>query len=118
MSLEINKDLEIKTTNSKKVVQVLNMFCLNIKEHPADFVLLEEIGVQNSKKLVAIFDRLKVWAVERTMISITGKKEEFVIHFMDSNTIKFQCESNNIHIMLDDNSENNQNIVITVNSCG
>lgn len=116
MSLEINKDLEIKTANSKKVVQILNMFCLNIEEHPADFVLLEELGVQNSNKLVAIFDRLKVWAAERTMSSITGKKEEFIIHFMDSNTIKFQYENNNIHIMLDDNSENNQNIMIKVNS--
>ncbi|PFJ42775.1 hypothetical protein [Bacillus thuringiensis] len=118
MSLEINKDLEIKTVNSKKIVQVLNMFCLNIEEHPADFVLLEEFSVQKSNKLVAIFDRMKVWAVERTMTSITGKKEEFVIHFMDSNTIKFQCENNHIHIILDDNSENDQNIVITVNSCG
>ncbi|MCU7667403.1 hypothetical protein [Bacillus thuringiensis] len=116
MSLEIERNLEIKTANSKKVLQVLNMFCLNIEEHPADFVLSEEFNMQNSNNVVATFDRLKVWAAERTMSSITGRKEDFVIHFMDSNAIKFQHKNTNIHIMLDDNSEDNQSIVITVNS--
>ncbi|GAB6441069.1 hypothetical protein CON36_31505 [Bacillus cereus] len=116
MSLEIKRDFEIKTANSKKIVQVLNMFCLDIEEHPADFVLLEEFSMQNSNKVITIFDRLKVWAAERTMSSITGKKEEFIIHFMNSNTIKFQHKNTNIHMILDDDSGDNPNIVITVNS--
>ncbi len=93
--------LTITASSPKMIASVLDGYCLNIMEHPADFALLEDLNsMESSENIIRVFDKIKTWAVERTMLTIKETEEEFDVIHINQKHVKVKTEKGNIDVIL------------------
>lgn len=113
MSYINQSEVTIAASSSKLIADFLNRYCLDITEHPADFLLLEELNELIETNIIIIFDKVKTWAVERTMLSIEHSKHAFTITYLDTTFLQIKKGTQEISVRLS-SSENKKHDVIQI----
>lgn len=78
----------ISASSPRIIASFLEKNCLEIQEHPADFALFEELNAMPVEDVVIVFDKLKTWSVERTMLTITRNKGTYAVAYMSEEHLK------------------------------
>jgi len=103
----------ISASNPRIIASFLEKNCLEIQEHPADFALFEELNAMPVEDVVTLFDKLKTWSVERTMLTIKRDKGPYAIAYMNEEHLKVHKGTQSFLFSLVKN-ENNKYSSITI----